>query len=400
MNSLGMGAKASGLILLFVTLSCVSSINAQLPGEVPLHDFSDRKSGPQVCGSVVSYTDEAIQVKDGLGIIHVLAMKSISLSDQKFVKSLKTAHKNWSKQKEEANELFDKLGSGTSKAQIKILNRIAKIGPAASALAPNIGLLAEQSDETQLAASALQSFIAICPRKDSISTILRVLKAQPEIVAIIKEDPRAFFESLVRLGPYGETILITTAFTGEVNFASKKEPKEPTAFPTVNGPKNLVRATACFSLAQIKTAKSMNASRLVLRSAEVPVNGQVDTRTISQLFLGSAIGGRTIFGDWAEAVTRYKKKMPRETGIWIKHSKINMEMSIENSRLVALSKLRRFSDSNGKFLLRGNFESFSDGLVLITDENKNRVAIEFDRFSTFDKSWIEESTQKNNDLAD
>ena len=384
-----------GLLLMFGFINAtIVPACSQVLVEVPLHDFSDRNSVPLVCGKVVSFTDKAIQVQDGLKITHVLPIRNISRGDQKFIIALKKANKRSLKQEAEAIDLFNEIESGTAKNQLKSLQRIAKIGPSATSLSEDIGAVALESPNDKIAAAALQTFASICLREpSSTETLLNILNSRSDVLAIIEQDPEMFFNELVRIGPYGEPILIPAAYTGEMRFNLKKKPQAPAALPTVAGKKNSIRALACFALSQIRTASARTAALAVLKSAETPVNNQTDLHTVSRVFIGSAKGGQVITGPWSPSLNRHQESLPREVAMWRENSKTGTKAAINLSRLHALSRLRRFFDRDGNFILRGTFESFSDGLVLITDENKERVAIQFDKFSDDDKKWVREKSK-------
>jgi len=358
--------------------AAISPACSQVLVDVPLRDFSDRNSVPLVCGKVVSFTDQAIQVQDGLKITHILPMRGLSRSDQKFI-----------------IDLFNQIESESSKTQLKSLQRIAQIGPVATSLSEDIATLAIESSDGKVAAAALVTFTSICPRDtSSTKTILEILNARPDVLAIIEQNPTTFFDSLARIGPYAEPILNTAAFTGEMRFDLKKKPKTPTALPTVKGKKNSIRAAACFALSHIKTASSRASVLLVLQSAETPINDQIDLFTVSQIYMGSAKGGQVISSAWEASLKRNEKRLPREAATWRETSKVSMKASINKSRLLVLSRLKRFFDRQGNYMLRGTLQSFSDGLVLISDENKKRVAIEIEKFSVEDKKWIQEKTKQ------
>ena len=111
--------------------------------------------------------------------------------------------------------------------------------------------------------------------------------------------------------------------------------------------------------------------------------------------MGCAKSGYSVFGISAEVIKRNESRFPREVAAWREASKMGSKLSASTNKLRALSQLKRFFDSNDDYLLRGTLESYSDGLVLITNENKERLAIEFEKFSTDDKRWIlEQSKQK------
>jgi len=153
-------------ILLIVAMSTVSTrpVDAQILVDVPLHDFSDRNSKPLVCGTVVSFTDKAIQVQDGLNITHVLQIRGLSKGDQKFIIALRKANKKSLKQEAAAKVQLEAIESGSAKNQLKSLEIIAKSGLSATSLSQDVGRLGIESPDDQIATAALQTFASICPR--------------------------------------------------------------------------------------------------------------------------------------------------------------------------------------------------------------------------------------------
>lgn len=382
----------TGAILLAIAGADLT-LHAQFFELIPLHEFENRKSIPITCGRVIGFSDDSIEIEDGNNIHHGIRIKDLSTADQQFVRSLRDSLKVFRKQQNEADKLAHKLNSGSDKLKFRALNKLKSLGPAArqhTELVVGVG----NSDDVDFAASALETYMIICPAdKASYEKVVTILANDPRLFNAFQDSPQALLEQLVKFGSHAEGLLIHAAFTGEIDLEAKGSAgTKPAIFTTIYGPKNKIRASAARALCQIRTDIANKATIAIVSAASRPINGRWDTETIRQTLIGCEKSARStvLFSTFA----KFKTSFPQEYAAWTRSHKKREAVRKESERLIRSSKMRSFSDQNGSFLVRGSVEAVSDNRVLLTNHHLQRVAIDFIKFSKADQTWIVENQKK------
>lgn len=371
-----------------------SDSNGQFIDTIPLYEFADRKSQPITCGKICDLSKDEIKVRDGLGRVHQIKIRSLSSSGQRFVKTTRDALKKYKRQEEDAKKIVDQLSDASKTKQLKLLKNFSVIGQPVVVFHPQIRKLMVNSDDADVVQLCFEVYLKIAPPNlETWDNIFAFVRTSSLIQNRISQKPYEFCLELSRFGVAAEPFLINTAFFGVFDFKKNFEKAEIEHFASVNGPKNRIRAAAAGGLASMNSGNAMDSVLVVAEAAMKKLNGKIDLATLESILSGLTRSRQSPHSKLSDLRKKLEPIFPTEVKRWVNASKTGIIVSREQARLVRLSKMSNFNDRNGNHLFRGELEKIEADTGIFINSNLERISIPLSRLSKSNLEWLKTQQQ-------
>lgn len=383
-------------ILFFIFFGILTSPTlAQWSDTIPLHDFFNRRGEPIITGKVISISKTEIEIENGLGEKSKFAINSLSKNNQAFIRSIKRSYDNFVKNKNESSRMLERLNLNSSKSTVlRALTKLANYNLAAQTHTEWIANLLIKTEDLDVKLAALNAFASICPKNEKSYQFLEKTLLEDNRLLMTLNDQGDFF--IGKIGLFGSTgqpvnkVLIHAINTGELrfDFSKTKVQKNPISLK-VKSKKHNIHLAALASLCTQNLGGDAAATVFgAIKFAERPLNGSIDKLTIYTAYLAFAEEGKTLAGSYSEFMNKYTKTFKRESALWIRKAQTNTTL---DRQIKQRSKMRRFQDRAGNFLVFAEIENINDGRVVLQNHLSKRISIPISKFSNEDQAWLEKN---------
>ena len=357
-----------------------------------LFEFTDKKSIPITVGHLENINRDSLTVIDGNGNSIEIPIRKLSKQSQEVVNNCRALDQAASRKVEEAKKYFLKLDTRSTTIKQRYLQKISELGSQASPLSEEI-IKISAANEDEFGIAAFWTFMSICDGDEkTFELMVSALKTNQTIRLRIQSQPERFLTQLGKFQRKAEEILIYSAYncTLKLDGFDASQMSNPRALLTTEGPENITRAAAAYSLAFMDSTRGMDAMFKTLKAAETKINGEHDTTTIKGCYTGCAEKGWqvTAANRYMDFYKKYRNKFQVEGDYWFKNQTEMIRTHFKTEQLRRSSKMRNFYDHRGYFLTRATVEKTEDGMVLISDSKDKKHTVPLGKFSKEDISWL------------
>lgn len=375
-----------------------SPASAQWSDSIPLHDFFNKQREPLITGKVLSISRSEVEIENGLGEKFKLSINSLSKNNQEFIRSIKRSYDYFLRTQKESNRLIERLNPNSSKSTVlRAMTKLANYNLAAQTHTEWIANLLIKTEDLDAKLAALNAFVSICPKNEKSYQFLEKTLLEDKRLLMTLNDQGDFF--IGKIGRFGSTghpvnkVLIHATNTGELRFDFSKTKVEKSSIPLkVKSKKHNIHLAALASLCKQKLGGDAAATVFgAIKFAERSLNGSIDHLTIYTAYSAFALDGKLLAGEYSTFMNKYKKKYPTEGEQWIRNAK---SMTVQDLNIDRRSRMRRFNDRAGNFLVFAEIESTRDGQVVLTNHLMKRISVSLAKFSDSDQVWLEQNATR------
>ncbi|MDB4483527.1 SHD1 domain-containing protein [bacterium] len=384
-----------GIVTLTLLLGLINSdAKAQFSNNLPLCDFFDKAGNPLVTGRIISITRKNIEVLNGLDKRFVLDINNLSKINLEFIKQVKRSYELYEKRKNECDNFIKKIHKNSTDSQIKrALKKLAECGLAVEDHHNWAAGVLVNSETLSTRAAALEAFLATCPKTEKSYQFLKHrLAVDPDLSVAFEAAP---FSLISKIGAYGNIsipFLTNAVNTGEIRFDFSKIPVQmKQIYLRRKSHKFQIHLAAITALCNINNTESNDSIFAAISFAERPINGLIDHATIFAAYSTFAKNGARLSGRHSDFKNKYDTVFPKESKAWLQNAR---GIGSPNRHIAHRSKMRRFSDRSGNFLVFADIETVSDGQVVLTNHLMQRISVPLAKFSDSDQVWLEQNATR------